>query len=328
MKNSLSFTILELLIALSLSSFVILGMLQGYRNISNYIDRTRRLMVVNRQVCLFFNQIERDLNASFIPFLHEEIKSTQEKADVGAQALKEKAAEKEKEEKKNYFVGQIKEGEEVKVGGRRREFFKSVNFITTNALRIYGQKRVRLVRVMYELVKDKQRSKGEKVCYNLFRRETTNLKNFQFKEEESVLEKNKKTSIKTHLIAENVKELFFEYITPQTEKEKEKEVIAKEEKKRVRRFVWGDKDETRDVVPEQTEIFVTFWDDELERAYSFECLIPVFSYPTEKKEKKEEKKETEKTPEASSENTPTTPGPEASNVAVSVPSVVSGRARA
>jgi len=322
MKNSLSFTILELLIAISLSSFVILGMLQGYRNISNYIERTRRLMVVNRKVCLLFNQLERDLSAAFIPFLQKEVKSKQEKADVGAQALKEKPAEKEKEEKKHYFVGQIREGEEAKVGGRRREFFKNLNFITTNALRVYGQKRIRLVRVMYDLVKDKAKSKGGKDSYNLFRKETSDLKNFRFKEEESALEKDKKTKIKTHLIAENVKELFVEYIAPQTEKEEEKEVVAKEEKKKVRRFVWGDKEDTKDVVPEQVEAMITFWDDRLEREYSFECLMPIFSYPTEKEE--EEKKEGEKTPEAPTGSTSATPGPAAPTVQAPISSVPPG----
>ena len=32
------------------------------------------------------------------------------------------------------------------------------------------------------------------------------------------------------------------------------------------------------------EIFITFWDDNFERSHSFECTVPIFSYPTEKEE--------------------------------------------
>ncbi|MFH1644646.1 MAG: prepilin-type N-terminal cleavage/methylation domain-containing protein [bacterium] len=292
------FTILELLIALSISSFVILGMLQGYRNVSNMIDRSRNLMVLNRKICLFFNQLERDLSSSFIPFLntpvHPELSRRKpEEGKKEASTIKPIAdKDKEKEDQKNYFVGEILPDFEEKIKGKRRELFKSLNFITTNALRIYSEKRVMLVRVMYELVKDKEKSRQDKIVYNLLRRETTDLENFKFKEDDSIIQRDKKSDIKTYLIVDNVKNLFVEYIADQSEAlrqaqgdrdlSKKKSVFAKEEVEKTRLFIWGNTKETENLVPEMVDVFITFWDEKLEKESSFECLIPISSYPTQK----------------------------------------------
>ena len=283
MKKQSGFTILELLVALSISAFVILGMLQGYRNVSNIIDRTRNIMVMDRKVCLLFNQFERDLTTAFIPFLSERVEpKTGEKSKTDVNKFnQEKNQTEKKEEDKFYFVGEIFPDNDEKIQGKRRELFKSLNFITTNALRIYSQKRVMLVRVMYELVKDKEKSHGEKNVYQLLRRETTELDNFEFKENDSVLQKDKASDIKTVVVADNIKNLFVEYIADKTREEKKRNIFDKEEIQKTRSFVWGDKKDTTDIVPEQIEVFITFWNDNLQRESFFECLIPILSYPTE-----------------------------------------------
>lgn len=293
MKKQASFTILELLISLSISAFVILGMLQGYQNVTNFIERTRGIMVINRKVCLFFNQLERDLTTAFVPVLNKRIKpKAPEKVGAMQQPLK---AEDEKKEDDYYFVGEVFPDNPEKIKGKRREPFKFVNFITTNALRIYAHKRVMLVRVMYELVKDKQNSKRGKDVYQLLRRETTELDNFKFKEDDSVIQKDKASDIKTVVVADNIKKLFVEYIADKPEQEKKAPSSARpelgrreKEVEKERLFVWGESKDTKDIVPEMVEVMITFWDDKLERENTFECLIPILSYPTQKQDDKKQ----------------------------------------
>ena len=138
-----------------------------------------------------------------------------------------------------------------------------------------------LVRVMYELVKDKENSRGGKDVYQLLRRETTELDNFEFKEDDSVVQKDKASDIKTVVVADNIKNLFIEYIADKTTEEKKRNIFDKDEVEKTRLFVWGATKDTKDVVPEQVEVFITFWNENLKREHFFECLIPILSYPTE-----------------------------------------------
>ena len=89
MRNKKAFSLLELLIALSLSSFIMMGLLQSYRSLVRYLDRSRELIGVNRRICLLFNQMERDFMTAFIsPDLKE--------ADQGDKGGDKKALAKKK----------------------------------------------------------------------------------------------------------------------------------------------------------------------------------------------------------------------------------------
>ncbi len=143
---------------------------------------------------------------------------------------------------------------------------------------MYGDKRIRLVRVMYELVRNKQKSTRDQACYNLFRKETTDLMNFKMKEEEEAAAKNKQASIRTYLVTDNVKEIYLELITEKVKEEKSKD--NKQEIEEVRLFIWGEKDFTVGVVPKSLEMRIVIWDDQLKRTQEFQIFVPVFSYPT------------------------------------------------
>ncbi len=175
------------------------------------------------------------------------------------------------------MLTQVYEDESRRIGGKKFTLFKSINFITTHPLQVYGDKRVRLVRVMYELVRNKQKSNRNQTCYNLFRKETADLMNFKMKEDEETAVKNKQSSIRTFLVADNVKEMYLELITEKVSEEKGKD---KQEVEEVRLFVWGEKDFTVDVVPKFLEMRLVLLDDQLKRSQEFHVFVPVFSYPT------------------------------------------------
>jgi type II secretory pathway component PulJ len=271
--NSNAFTLLEVLISMFISSFIILGMIQFYRNVSSYIGKTRDYMTLNRKICLLFDQMEKDLSTAFVPFLHEE-----EGGKEGEEKKKEEKKKEGEEENKYYFVTEIYEDEYRRIEGKKWQLCKNINFISTNPLQIYGEKRPRLARVIYELIKDKERSQGEKISYALFRRETLDLENYKFKELEEHEITEKKQVARSYLVADNIKDFYVECVTLQEKDEKnEKSAQGAEE---VKMFVWGDKKETIDVVPRNVEIKIVFWDDKMIGDHGFTCSIPIISYPT------------------------------------------------
>ena len=135
----------------------------------------------------------------------------------------------EKKKDLKYFVGQIYEDKYRRIEGKKWELFKSLNFISTNPLQVYGEKRPRLVRIRYELVKDKQKSLKEKTSYNIVRKECYELNNFDFKEEmEDEKKRAKKVAIRSHVVAENIKELYIEYVSQKQVKDKEKKTYKRD----------------------------------------------------------------------------------------------------
>ncbi len=324
MKQHQGFTIIELLIALFLSSFIMIGMIQSYRNAVSSLGVCRESMAINRKVCLLLNELERDFTSMFVPYPTKEIIPESEKDDpkVKEKQQKEEAQKKEEEDKKkneqkksageglvkdkdneiketkkkfeplkNAIMSHVYEDESRRIHGKKFDLFKNINFITTHPLQVYGDKRVRLVRVMYELVKDKKKSKPGAMCYHLYRKETPDIENFKMKEDEEAVALGR-SKIRTHLVADNIKEMFIELITIKPPDEEEQSSNKKNEEKKeeeIRLFVWGEKDFTVGSVPKALDVRMIFWDDAIKRTHEFQFYVPVFSYPTEEPEDNEEK---------------------------------------
>jgi len=277
MKKNKGFTLLELLIAITISSFILISMIQLFRNVQKMISKNREILHINKSVCLLFNQIERDFNTAIIPQI-----APIEKKD---EREKKKEKEEKSKEKTKFFIGEINELEDPKkIGDKKLQPFKRFSIVNTNPLQIWGEKGTRLVRVGYELLKNKEKSDKTKIVYDLFRKETLDLRNENFKEQEQTFFSNDKkpAPIKTNIIATNIKFMSIEYISPPDEKE---EKSKKEEKKK----------KDPNVVPQQVEVYISFCGEREKEEKNFSCTIPILSYPTikdEPKNKKEQKKET------------------------------------
>lgn len=312
MKARRAFTLLEVTIALSLSCVVVFGMLQAYRNLMAYLDKVRDILAANRQVCLLFNQMERDFNTAFIPPLYKEY--SKEGFDAGKgesnkeDATKEKPADKkeltkEEQEKekqkaseklKNYFLASYDEQNVRRHEGRSVYPFKNVAMINTNPLQVYGHRRVRLARVVYELSLDKEKSKGGEPCYQLWRKETTDIDNVKMKVDEfaAPTEKEKANPIRSYLVADNIKNFYVEYVFKEKKEEKEGEKKEKGEEEEKKFFAWGDRKETMAIVPARVEVIIEFWNELQTQSHEYRASFVVFSYPTEREEeKKEEQKD-------------------------------------
>jgi len=302
MRKKAGFTLLELLIAMTVSTFVALTLMQSLRNVQRLITKSRNILLVNKSVTLLFNQIERDFNTAFIPSSGQ-IKDDKNNKDTNNKNKKDKKKEsksknknkedKDKKSKKIFFISEIDEdGGRFKTADRKFKAFKSASFVNTNPLQIWGQKKTRLVRVSYELIQNKEKSKKGPVSYDLYRKETLNIENEKFKEQEETFmgtgedKKTKKAynAIKKNLVAANIKGMYVEYVMPKPKKKDAKERDSGEEQEILRSATWGkNKKNTKNIVPQYVEIYITFWSGKSykkneEKTYS--CLIPIFSYPT------------------------------------------------
>lgn len=306
MKAHQAFTIIELLIALFLSSFIMLGMMQAYRNAVSALSVCRSRMAISRKVCLLFNEIERDFSSMIVPVLYKEIvpgkdrngnkddaiaqkkqPDSQDTSQSQTNALDNQQEKQKKEEEAEIIkmapVVTTYQDEIRRINQRKFELFKSINFITTHPFQVYGDKRVHLVRVLYELVLDKQKSTPNKPCYNLFRKETNDLQNSKMKKDdaqESTKQKNN-MGIRTHLVADSIKEFYIELITEKpVDKDDQDKQRKKDEVEEIRLFSWGEKDFTVGSVPKALHIHIIIWDDTIKRTEKFQIFVPVFSYPT------------------------------------------------
>ncbi|MBX9830473.1 hypothetical protein K2X40_00805 [Candidatus Babeliales bacterium] len=305
MPKRRAFAIMELLIALSLSSFVILGLMKGYQSLMDYLERSRVMMGVNRTVCLLFNQLERDIMTAFVAQPQEEIfpekdkdheknkqkkREEQEKEKAMSAEDKKKAHEKKLEKLKEYFFGTVDEDQFIQIQGKRRYLFKNLTFLTTGALQVYGEHKVRFVRVMYELVKDKENSKDGHDKYLLMRKETRDIENFKMRISDFDYEKQQKQPIQTHVVADNIKHMSVTYVTFRKPKQQKGPASKqKEEEEEVRLTKWGEEPFTKGVVPRWIEVTISFWNRTMRGEDTFEILFPILTYPTPQEKPEHEK---------------------------------------
>ncbi|MFA5307223.1 MAG: prepilin-type N-terminal cleavage/methylation domain-containing protein, partial [Candidatus Babeliales bacterium] len=151
MKMRHAFTLLEMILAMALSSVIIVGLLQLQRSLTNNFSVAQNLMIIDRKVSLLFNQMEHDFTSAYIPLLEREKKNDKENAE---------AEKKANDQRKTFFVGAFKDsvGSVSKIDGKRVELLAYASFICTNPFQVVDERRQRLVRVIYELVVDKTKS--------------------------------------------------------------------------------------------------------------------------------------------------------------------------
>jgi len=316
MNKSAGFTLLEVLIAVSLASVVMMGMMQAYRNVAMHLENARQMLNINRKVCLLCNQLERDITTAFIPPYYKTKKGEGEEKEKEDKENKEKSGEqkpvaekkpqspedakkqeeKEQQELKNFFLAAINENADfMRVEGKKAELFKSLTVINTNPLQVFGQRRMRIVRVMYALVVDKEKSKDGAPSYQLWRKETTDLQNAQLKEpEDGAAAKDQNQAIRKHLVADNLKAFVVEYVLRKEKKEEPGQKKGNKSFEEKTFFTWGDRKETMGVVPVRVLVKCEFWNDQKTEHYMFHVNYPVFSFPTIKEKDKPSKMQKDK----------------------------------
>lgn len=167
------FTLIEIIIALLVSSMVAMIILRTFRQTTTTFQRVTTLIDDNAELLGVYAQLERDLSGAFVPAVWKEaavrdVKEEEEAAKVAAQQSKDiKATKKELGEqavqqatKRPVFSTEVKEGN-----------LTQFSFVTTNAFVIFDEPAARAVRVTYKLVEQTQEEAREK-RYRLMREET------------------------------------------------------------------------------------------------------------------------------------------------------------
>lgn len=297
-SKNLGFTMIETLIALALSSFIMLALTQVYRSLITYIGKAQDMAQANTRLVMVCNLIERDLTAACMPQLHQEIVPDKGKdlgkekseADKKEEEEKEKTVEasteegktkqqeeKQKERRKKYFFTEIDDAELHKFRGNKAELLKSCNFITTSALDTYSEASSRFVRVRYELRKNK---KAERPEYSLWRKQTTDIHNIKMKiSEVDPAAALRAAPITEHEVLSNIKNFFIEFSMkkPIEKKEEESEASAKKEPEleEIKAFNWGESKKTVGEMPQRAHIMMELWhvNDQATDSFDFELLM-------------------------------------------------------
>jgi type II secretory pathway component PulJ len=279
MKKREAFTLVEVLISLFISSFIIFGMLQLYRNLQTFIDKSYQSMKFNRKTYILFNQLEKDFSTSFMPKIDKSEKKDNKQKEI------------------TLFRGDIyfNEYKKIKGSSKRLELFKKVVMVNTNPLTIYNENAAKLVRVGYFIQKNKELSKGQnRVVYDLYRKETNKIENEEFKKDEKGKKDKQDIYVKEFLVAQNIKHLSIEYYGFEKETEKNKDKIKKNKKpKMISDFIWGKEKETQNVLPKKIIVNISFWDEGFVSDSSFSCQINIFTQESKEDNKQAQIKDGE-----------------------------------
>ncbi|NDD53991.1 prepilin-type N-terminal cleavage/methylation domain-containing protein [bacterium] len=278
MKNNPrhGFTLLEMLLAIALSGFILMGLMRLYQTIMRQTDFTRRMTSTQRVVWLLAAQLRMDLSAAFVPETLYQEPGDEAKKKEQAALSKEKKEELERERYKNFFLLTTNEQDQgKKIDGKRRYPVTRLSFVTTNPLHVYGEKRPRIVRVVYELERDKKASTNERDVYNLRRKESSDLMDYAGKNPDS-----------SYLVAQGLAGFFVECSLFKADLPEKKPGAGKEEQEispdeRVMAAGWGDKEKMQGFVPHHVTYWLSFLIGATE-TLSYTDTIVVASYPSKR----------------------------------------------
>jgi len=246
------YILLEIIIAISIASIFLLGMLNSLSQINIAFGLADRTSGIDMRAALFHHQFERDISGVFVPFVTKE-KGIEEKTEEPGK--EKKTLEKKDVPLQNSFHSTNKKG-----------LFDFLTFITSNPLIIYNKVSSRIARVIYKLEEDRESEKmwgkGKK-SYKLFRQESFNL------DFVSIDSGTKKRATKFELI-DNIKNFVVEYSVAAVKKTDGKDTKGIVEYKNFKAWGKPEVDQTKKQRPDFCTVKVDFWDEKKQRFFYFE----------------------------------------------------------
>lgn len=210
------FILLETLLALALSAGIIVSMLNTYKNADKIMQKMNAILRLNKNACLLFNQIERDISTAIIgPFSIDAPQSTDQQKDKNPTTEKDKPIQ--------FFYassyGDITRKKENYV----MKMLRSLSIINSNPFLVYNESKIRLTRVFYELTGLKKNVKDPKEQrYDFYRSETYDLANTEAKINNKFKKKdNENIPILKHCLCKNIISFFVFYHFPPDQQKKE-----------------------------------------------------------------------------------------------------------
>lgn len=255
------FALLEVLIAVTISSLLTLIIFQAFTQINRAVQSTDRMIDLHTKAALVSWQMEKDIAGAFIP---------PRALEEHAQKNKPKTATpgKQPEEKKlltHLFYGTANETN-----------LQTLTCITNNPLQVYGTTKPRIVRVVYTL-KPQARVKGwKRPSYILVRQESPMLDFDAFKPNEQ----NEQQKIREYELINGIKQLtctYFSKAEKKTQESDDKKIEYKtssewnkEEKKKT-----TDQKEPEPIIPNALECSLTLWNPDQTSDKIFVFTMPI-----------------------------------------------------
>jgi len=283
------FTLVEILIAMAIASFVIGLLFNGIFQVNRMMKKNDTRINMTRRAALVLHQFQKDIMGVFVPLEaqpKEEKPETKDSTTTTTQQNSQQAAQKSPSKKKKDSKPLTK----IFYGTNKNKNLDLLTFITNNILEIYwsdraGKARPKIARVVYRLVKDQ----NEKDSYTLLRQESSTLDFDAFK-----LDTTKK--IRAYELISGIKELSIKYMVKEEEKRDKDKTVEKEEisedttnkKQEPKKFktlkIWDLKKEKKEKkekesekrkVPNYVIIKIVLWDDVKESTATFNTTIPI-----------------------------------------------------
>jgi prepilin-type N-terminal cleavage/methylation domain-containing protein len=272
------FTLLEMLMVVGLSCILLYGLMRVYISVTNHVAFVRHATAMQRSVGLVFYQLRADLSSAFIPetLYKDELEGKVKNDEENLSPEKKEAIE--KASYKSYFIlTDDDRGEAKKIEGERRYPLKQLSFLTTNPLHVYDQKQPRIVRVVYELQKNKKRSTRDRDVFSLIRKEVSDIADVAAKGVEG-------RPPQSYVVTDNVQGVYisaqiFKKDIPQKKDQEAKEL---DEGELVHSATWGEKDPLVGVVPRAVTCWLSLWLGEQTRTVVFTETIQLISYPSKR----------------------------------------------
>jgi prepilin-type N-terminal cleavage/methylation domain-containing protein len=176
------FTLIELIIAIALSSIVSVVLINALYQMSRFRMMVDERVYVYSHAAIIQQQMERDITSAFIPDLIKTSTKSQEQAGTNQAGGDKKAGESdsEKSNTQKQETNSVEQGESEQkkffYGVKSAENFELLTCITTSPLPVYwgtksGSPRARIARVLYRLQRDSERPDS----YILYRQEGAQL---------------------------------------------------------------------------------------------------------------------------------------------------------
>lgn len=272
MQQHKAFTLLEVIIALAFSSFIILAITKFLKHASYLFNSSILSTEVDRRAYLILDRFEKDLSGATIEPISEVEKS---KPETSKKESLSNDKNKEDKEPSKLFLASTQDTDEIKRKGKKRlQLFKGLNFITTSNMTIPGRVSIKPVRVLYSLLVDREKSRDGKTSYKLVRKETSDLNNFKFAKSSEFFD-TKRATFNEFLIADNIKSFFVEYYIKKQEKDSK---ASSTQTRVIKSFTWGDKKDTKDILPAYVNIRLELWDLNKSKEYQYNSRAICFAY--------------------------------------------------
>lgn len=268
-KQTRGFTLIELSIALVISSMLTLLLYESFSQAQRSARNSNSLMDAAMVMPVVYNQLEKDFTAMFVPErVFKDLAEKSKKKDASQPAPQAEGADKEKKKQEPF--------KDIFLYTTQEKIFERMSFISTHSLALYDTVVPHAVRVLYHL----EPLADKPGLFSLVRQETTKL--------DMPLAKFKEEKVRAYDLMRSVKNLKLEFLVPEKEpeepaqegKEQKKASQPQAPKKYRTLTTWaGDGGEGEKkpeyLIPAYINVSGIFVDPSTDREYPFEWKFPV-----------------------------------------------------